>query len=153
MAPRFTLSAYSASATFTPAAASHVAGDSIGVAQEFALLAPTGSRLRITSATLQINGGTIETTAWRLHLYSSAPTVAYADDAAWDITLGDLAIYLGYVDFAQVLDLGTTLYIDVPNLNKQIKLTGTSVYGILVNGTTLTPQAVAHIVTLHTVGL
>lgn len=155
MAPRVTLSSYSASATFTPAAASHTAGDSVGVAAEFAFAAPAGSRLAIKSATLQINGGTIETTAWRLHLYSSAPTVAYADDAAWDITLGDLTIYLGYIDLSQVLDFGTTLYIDMPNLNKQIKLAAgaTSVYGILVNGTTLTPQAVAHIVTLHAAGL
>ncbi len=155
MAPRFTLGSYSASATFTPAAASHTNGDSVGVAAEFALNAPAGSRLNIKSATLQINGGTIETTAWRLHLYSSAPTVEYADDAAWDITLGDLTIYLGYVDLSQVLDFGTTLYIDMPNLNKQIKLAAgaTSVYGILVNGTTLTPQAVAHIVTLHCVGV
>jgi hypothetical protein len=143
----------SASATFTPAAASHTAGDSVGVAAEFALNGPSGGRLKITAATLQINGATIETTAWRLHLYSSAPTVAYADDAAWDITLGDLTIYLGYVDFSQVLDFGTTLYIDMPNLNKQVKLTGTSVWGILVNGTTLTPQAVAHIVTLHATAL
>jgi hypothetical protein len=155
MAPRVTLGSYSAAATFTPAAASHTNGDSVGVAAEFALNAPAGSRLNIKSATLQINGGTTETTAWRLHLYSSAPTVSYADDAAWDITLGDLTIYLGYVDLSQVLDLGTTLYIDMPNLNKQIKLAAaaTSVYGILVNGTTLTPQAVAHILTLHTVGV
>lgn len=155
MAPRVTLSSYSASATYTPAATSHTAGDSVGVAAEFAFAAPGGSRLKITSATLQINGGTIETTAWRLHLYSSAPTVTYADDAAWDITLGDLTIYLGYIDLSQVLDFGTTLYIDMPNLNKQIKLAAntTSIYGILVNGTTLSTQNVAHIVTLHCQGL
>jgi hypothetical protein len=55
------------------------------------------------------------------------------------------------VDLSQVLDLGTTLYIDMPNLNKQIKLAGTSVFGYLVNGTTLTPQAAAHVLTLHAV--
>lgn len=154
MAPRFTLSSYSASATFTPAASSHAAGDVVGVATEFALNAPTGSRLKITSATLQINGGTIETTAWRLHLYNVTPPSAYADDAAWDISNAtDLTSYLGYVDLSQVLDFGTTLYIDMPNLNKQIKLSGNSVFGYLVNGTTLTTQAVAHIVTLHTAGL
>jgi len=147
--------AFSASATFTPAAASHVAGDSSGGAKEFVLLdrnggAPaSGSHLRIVSATLQINGGTIETTAWRLHLYSATPPSAYADDAAWDIATNDLTLYLGYIDLSQVLDFGTTLYIDMPSLNKRIKLTGTSVFGYLVNGTTLTPQAVAHIVTLH----
>lgn len=147
--------AYSGSATFTAAAASHVAGDSLGGAGEFVLLdrngaAPaTGSHVRIVSASLEIDTATVETTAWRLHLYSVTPPSAYADDAAWDIPSGDRASYLGYVDLAQVLDLGSTLYIDTPALNKQIKLSGTSVFGYLVNGTTLTPAAVAHIVTLH----
>ena len=38
----------------------------------------------------------------------------------------------------------------LPNLNKRIKLAaaGTSIFGYLVNGTTLTPQAVAHTVTV-----
>ena len=84
-----------------------------------------------------------------MHLYSVTPPSAYADDAAWDIPSGDRASYLGYVDLAQVIDFGSTLYIDTPALNKQIKLSGTSVFGYLVNGTTLTPAAVAHIVTLH----
>jgi len=151
---------FSASATFTPAAASHVAGDVNGVATEFVFrdrnggVPATGSHLRIVSATLQINGGTIETTAWRLHLYTVTPPSAYADDAAWDISNAtDLTSYLGYVDLSQVLDFGTTLYIDMPALNKQIKLAGTSVFGYLVNGTTLTPQAVAHILTLHCVAV
>lgn len=142
---------YSAAATFTPAAASHVAGDSIGGAQEFALIGPSAGRVRIVSATLEIDGATIETTAWRLHLYSVTPPSAYADDAAWDVASGDRAGYLGYIDFAQVIDLGSTLYIEAAP-NKQLKLAGTSLFGYLVNGTTLTPQAVAHIVTLHTVG-
>jgi|SRR6185369_6770900 len=148
--------AFSASATFTPAAAGHTTPAVVGVATEFVLKdrngspPSSGSHLRITSATLQINGGTIETTAWRLHLYSVTPPSAYADAATHDISNAtDLTSYLGYVDLSQVLDLGTTLYIDMPNLNKQIKLTGTSVFGYLVNGTTLTPQAVAHIVTLQ----
>ena len=156
--PNYSTNAYSASATFTPAAASHVAGDAHGAAAEFVFrdrlggVPATGSHVTIVSATLQINGGTIETTAWRLHLYTVTPPSAYADDAAWDISNAtDLTSYLGYVDLSQVLDFGTTLYIDMPNLNKRIKMAGTSVFGYLVNGTTLTPQAVAHIVTLHCV--
>lgn len=158
----YSTNAYSAKATFTPAAASHVAPDVHGGAQEFVLLnsrgAPPapGSTVRITSATLQINGATIETTAWRLHLYNVTPPSAIADDATFDVGAGataaaDRAAYLGYVDISQVLDLGTTLYIDMPNLNKQCKLLGTSLFGYLVNGTTLTPQAVGHVVTLHCV--
>lgn len=146
---------FSASATFTPAAASHTNGDSVGVAQEFVLLnrnggAPmSGAHIRITGATMLIAGGTIETTAWRLHLFNVTPPSALADDAAFALASGDRASYLGYVDIAQVLDLGDTLYIEATNPNKQIKLSGTSVFAYLVNGTTLTPAAVAHTVTLQ----
>jgi hypothetical protein len=47
--------------------------------------------------------------------------------------------------------LGSSLYIQSDNLNKQIKMSGRSVFGYLVNLTTLTPAAVSHIVTLHAV--
>lgn len=140
---------YRASATFTPAAASHVAGDVHGGAQEFALGAPSGSHVRIVSATLRIDGATIETTAWKLHLYDVTPPSALADDAAFDLPSGDRASYLGTIDLAQVVDLGSTLFIDANNIMKQVKLSGTSLFGYLVNGTTLTPAAVAHVVTIH----
>lgn len=143
--------AYAASATFTPAATSHVAGDSNGVAQEFALGAPSGAYVRIVSANLRINSATIETTAWRLHMFNVTPPSALADDAAFLLAAGDLASYLGYIDFAQIVDMGDTLFIETTNIQKQIKLSGTSVFGYLVNGTTLTPAAVAHIVSLQTV--
>lgn len=140
-----------ATATFTPAASSHTAGDSVGGAVALDFSAITGSTIRIVSATLQINGATIETTAWRLHLYSVTPPSATADDGAWDIPSGDRASYLGYVDFVQIVDMGSTLYIETTNIQKQLKLTGSGVFGYLVNGTTLTTQAVAHIVTLQAV--
>ena len=155
----YSTEAFSASATFTPAATSHVAGDSHDAAQEFVLLnhngAPpaSGAHLRIVSATLRINHATIETTAWRLHLFNVTPPSALADDGAFVLAAGDRASYLGYVDISQVLDLVDTQYIDMPNLNKQIKLSGTTVFGYLVNGTTLTPNAAAHIVTLHCVAV
>jgi hypothetical protein len=142
---------YSASATFTPAATSHTAGDSNGVAQEFAFGATSGGRIRIVSATLRINSATIETTAWRVHLFSVTPPSALADDAAFTLAAGDLPSYLGYIDFAQVVDFGDTLFIETTNIQKQIQLAGTSVFGYLVNGTTLTPAAVAHIITIQAV--
>src|SRR3989304_2155065 len=49
---------YSASATFTPAAASHVAGDCNGAAAEFASMGPSAGRIMITSASIEIDGGT-----------------------------------------------------------------------------------------------
>ena len=136
------------SATFTPAATSHVAGDCFGAAQDFALGAPSGATLRIESAQLEIDGSA-ETTAWRAHLFNITPPSAVADDGAFLLAAGDRASYLGWVDFIQTVNLGSTQYIEATP-NKQIKLLGTSVFGYLVNGTTLTPGAVAHKVFLQT---
>lgn len=138
-----------ASATFTPAASSHTNGDVVGGAQEFAFDAPSGSTILIQSATLRIDNATIETTAWTLHLYTVTPPSAVADDAAWDLPSGDRASYVGSIAISQVVDLGSTLWIDMNNIGKQIKLSGTGLFGYLVNGTTLTPGAVDHVVTLQ----
>jgi hypothetical protein len=138
-----------ASATFTPAAASHVGGDCHGAAGTFALGAPSGCVFRITDVSLRIDGGTIETTAWTLHLYNVTPPSAIADDAVFDLPSGDRSAYLGSIAIAQVVDLGATLYIKSSSANlSTVKLSGTSLFGYLVNGTTLTPQAVAHVVTI-----
>ena len=144
---------YSASATFTPAAASHVAGDVNGGAQTFALGAISGSRIMITSASLQISSATAEATAWRLYLFNVTPPSALADDAAFTLPTGDLASFLGYVDLGTAVDLVDNQWVETNIINKQIKLSGTGVFGYLVNLTTLTPANVAHIVTLHAVGL
>lgn len=141
--------AYSASATFTPAAASHTAGDSVGVAAEFALAAPSGSLLRIVNASMLVAGGTNETSTWRLYLFSVTPPSALADDAPFTLASGDRASFLGYFDFAQLVDVGDTLYIEATP-NKVIRLTGTSVFAYLVNLTTVTPAAIARTVRIHT---
>lgn len=145
--------AYSASATFTPAAASHVTPDVNGGAKEFTYMGRTGSRIMITSASLEIDGGTAEATAWRLYLYNVTPPSALADDATFDIPSGDRASYLGYVDLGTAVDLGTTQWVETHGINKQVKLAGTSLFGYLVNLTTLTPANVAHTVTLHAIAL
>lgn len=144
-------SALSASATFTPAANEHAAGDSVGVAAEFAFGAPTGATIRIISGTLRVDHATNETTAWKLHLFSITPPSALADDAAFTLAAGDRASYLGYVDFAQLVDVGATLFIEANNIQKQFTLTGTSLFGYLVNGTTLTPNAADHVVSLQAI--
>ena len=145
--------AYSNAATFTPAANSHVAGDVNGGAQEFKGMGPSGGQIMITSATLMINGGSAEATAWTLHLYSVTPPSATADDGAFDVPAGDRASYLGAVSLGTAVDLGSTQYIETNFINKQIALAGQSLFGYLVNGTTLTPAAVAHVVTLFDVAL
>lgn len=144
------LAAYSASAAFTPAATSHTAGDVVGAAAEFVLAAPSASLLRIVSASMLVAGGTNETATWRLHLYSVTPPSATADDAAFDLPSGDRASYLGYFDFAQLVDLGSTLFIEATPA-KHMKLTGTSVFGYLTTLTTVSVAAVARTVTIHTI--
>lgn len=143
---------FQASATFTPAAASHVAGDVHGGAKEFANIGDPGSYVKILSGSLRIDGATIETTAWTLHLYDVTPPSAIADDGAWDVPSGDRSAYLGSVAFAQVVDLGSTLFIATDSINKVVKLASgsRSLFGYLVNGTTLTPAAVGHVVKLVT---
>jgi len=138
-----------ASATFTPAASSHVANDVVGGAQTFALNAPSGSLFCITDAELMINTGTVQATAWRLYLYNVTPPSASADDAAWDLPSGDQASFLGYVDLGTAVDLGSTQWVETHAINKIIKLSGTSVFGYLTNLTTLTTAAVAHTVKLY----
>lgn len=141
---------YSASASFTPAANEHTAGDAVGVAAEFALAAPTGALLRIVNASLLVAGGTQETSTWRLYLFSVTPPSALTDGGAFVLASGDRASFLGYFDFAQLVDVGDTLYIEATP-SKVVRLTGTSVFGYLVNLTTLTPAAVAHTVRIHAI--
>lgn len=145
--------AYSASATFTPAASTHTAPACNGAAAAIAFGAISGSRVMITSAALEIDGATAEATAWRLYLYSVTPPSALTDTTTFDVPAGDRASYLGYVDLGTAVDLGSTQWVETNIINKQVKLAGTGLFGYLVNLTTLTPAAVAHIVTLHAVGL
>lgn len=153
----YSSSAYSASAAFTPAATSHTAGDSVGVATEFVFANMIGTNpqpragLMITSASLMIADATAAVTAWRLYLFGVTPPSALADDAAFVLASADRASFLGYVDLGTAVDLTDTQWVETNSINKQLKLTGTSVFGYLVNLTTLTPAAVAHTVTLHVV--
>jgi hypothetical protein len=142
------------SVTFTPAAASHTAGDSNGVAGTFTdMCDEIGGHIMITSATLEIDGATAEATAWRLYLFSVTPPSALADDAAFALASGDRASFLGQIDLGTAVDLTDTQWVEVHGINKHVKLAGNNLYAYLVNLTTVTPAAVAHIVTLHSVGL
>jgi hypothetical protein len=143
----------SSSATFTPAASSHTAGDVVGGAQEFASMGISASRIMITSASLRIDSATAQATAWTLYLFNITPPSAVADDAAHTLPSGDRASFLDKIALGTAVDEGATQYIKVDGINKQIKLAGTSVFGYLVNNTTLSTEAVAHVVELHAVQL
>lgn len=153
----YSTAAFAASATFTPAASSHtggsagVIGDCNGATQTFTFSpAPvSGSVIMITDAELEIDGATAEATAWRLYLYNVTPPSAIADDGAFAFDSGDRASALGYIDLGTAVDHGNTQWVETHGINKMVKLAGTTVFGYLVNLTTLTPQNVAHVVKLY----
>ena len=100
-----------------------------------------------------IAGASPEATAWRLYLFNVTPPSAAADDAAFTLASGDRASFLGYIDLGIPEDLGATQYAEVNGLAKHIKLAenGTSVWGYLVNLSTVTPAAAAHTVVLRAI--
>lgn len=147
----YSAAAFTASATFTPAASSHTTPACNGAAAQFSFSpAPvSGSVVMITDAEFEIDGATAEATAWRLYLYNVTPPSALSDTTTFDIPSGDRASYLGYIDMGTAVDLGSTQWVEAHGINKMIKLSGTTVFGYLVNLTTVTPANVAHIGKLY----
>lgn len=145
------VNAFTASATFTPANTSHTANDCVGAAAQFTFSpAPTsGSVIMITDAEMEIDGGTAEASAFRLYLYNVTPPSATADDGAWDLVSGDRTAFLGYIDLGTPVDLGSTCWVETHGINKMVKLSGTTVFAYMVNLTTVTTAAVAHIAKLY----
>ena len=155
--------AYSAEVSHTRPAntTAYTAGDVVGNASgtgaiEFTSMGPSGGRVLLTTASLRVNVASIPSgmTSFRLHLYNVTPPSALADNDAWNLPAGDRASYLGYVDLGSPADFGDTLYTEVNQLNKQVKLLGTSLFGYLVTNGGYTPTSGATKVnTLAAVGL
>jgi hypothetical protein len=138
----------------SPYLANDVIGASTGATaiKEFTQLGPAGTEFMITGADLRINAASIISgeTSYRLHLYSAAPASAYGDNAAWDIPAGDRSVFLGSIDLGTPVDEGSTLAIKTREINAQVKLTGTSLFGYLVTVGPYTPTAQrVYEVTLH----
>lgn len=140
----------------------YTANDVIGAATgstaalEFGPLGLYGSRVMLTTAELEIDATAVISgeTSYRLYLYNITPPSALGDNAAWDLPSGDRASFLGYVDLGTPVDLGSTLYVQTTQINKQVKLAGTSLFGYLVTIGGYTPTASrVHKITLHAVAL
>jgi len=146
---------FTVSATFTPAAAAYSANDTMDVAKEFADIGPSAANIRILSSELEIDHTAVIAgeTSYRLYIYSITPPGAPADNAAWDLPSGDRASFLGYIDLGTPVDLGSTLYVQVTDHNKDVKLASTSLFGLLVTIGGFTATAAARKVKLHTVAL
>lgn len=149
-----TLSAFSAlapvAAAFTPAATSHTAKDVVGGAVTFTGLGTSGKSLMICGATFSIATTTPVASNFRLHLFNAAPTVI-ADDAAFTLASADIGKYLGWIDLGTAFDLDSTAQWNQQfGLAMPVKLVTADVIGYLQNLTTVTLEAVAHQVILHT---
>lgn len=154
--------AYSVAASLTRTADTnaYTANDVIGAATgstaalTFANMGPSGAVIMITCAQLEIDVSAAPSgmTSFRLHLYNVTPPSALGDNAAWDLPSGDRASYLGYIELGAPVDLGSTLYVESLGINKQIKLSGTSLFGYLVTIGAYTPSSAAvKKITLHAV--
>lgn len=109
-----------------------------------------GGEVIITSVELELDITTSNLGTSTLRLYNEAPT-AIADNAAWDIPSGDRGKYLGRIKLTTPVDEGSTLFSDNDGINKQIKLTSTSLFVTLTTDTAFTPTSSAvKRLTIHT---
>jgi hypothetical protein len=135
------------------------AGDVVGAtvaALTFAGIGQAGSDLMITSATLRIDLSAVPAgmTTFFLHLYSATPPSASADEATWDLPSGDRTTYLGSIALGTPVDVGSTLFIEATQINKQIHPVGRDLYGYLVTTAGYTAaSATVYSVTLNAVVL
>lgn len=142
----------------------YTANDVVGAATgstaalTFASMGVAGGNVMITGATLEVDASAIPSgmTSFDLHLYSVTPPSALGDNAAFDLPSGDRASYLGKISLGSPADLGSTLWSDQTQINKQVKLAAasTTLFAYLVTVGAYTPaSATVHVITLHTVGL
>ena len=119
----------------------------------FANMARAAGDVMLTSLTLELDLASSTIGATTLYLYNASPA-AIADNAAWDFVSGDRGKYLGKINIPAPTDEGSTMMVEVDQINKQFTLASTSIYGILTADTAYTPTASAvKRITLHTLEL
>lgn len=141
--------AYRVTATITRPSntTAYTAGDVVGDTGGSAIITfsgagPSGGFVIPQSASLVFSDSSVPSGmgAFRLHFYSTSPT-AMADNSPFDLTSGDRASYMGYIDFSTPLDLGSSLYTQIDYPGRLIKLAtaSTTVYGELETRNAYTP--------------
>jgi hypothetical protein len=90
-------------------------------------IGPSAGYILIQSAALIFSDSTVPAGmgAFRIHFYNASPT-AIADNAPFDLTSGDRAAYMGYIDLSAPQDLGSTIYTQVDYPGRLIKLAAAS---------------------------
>ena len=146
-----------ASASFMPAAGAYGAGDIFDVSKEFAFTyangnaIPAGSLIRILDTILKIDATAVQASeaAYTLQAYSATQPSAQADNDTWTLASGDLSAYSGSISLGTPADLGGALYIKQSNIDVDIKLSTSSLWGRLITVAGFTPTAVARQVFLR----
>lgn len=151
----------SASASFTPAAGAYLGGDLMDVAKQFSFTfgdgsaVPSNSLLLLRNSILKIGVTAVPSgqTSYTLRCYSVTPPSAQADNAAWTLASGDLASYRGTIALGTPVDLGDGLYVETLYINKEIRLVGSSFWGVLLTDGAFTSTTAVRSVELHGVVL
>lgn len=139
--------------------AGSVVGDTTNAIWTFAGVGPMGGNVMVTSIDLRIDINAIPSgmTSFRLYVYNASPASALANTAAFDLPSGDRSAFLGYIDIGSPADLGSTLYCQLDQVNKQFKLASTDInlYGYLVTNGGFTPAANSEVynITIRTVAV
>lgn len=143
---------HTAVVTLTPSATAYTGNDILVGAQTFTGAAAAAEDIIIEGVTLMIARTAVQASegAYRLHLYSVTPPSALADNAPWDLPAGDRASYLGFVDITVPIDVGSTTYVQILNINKRVKTASANLFGYLVTIAGYTETADVHTITLHT---
>lgn len=136
----------------------YTAVDVIGGVLIFPNMGPAaGGTIIITSTELEYDVAALPANMANctLHLYSQSPPSALADNAAWDLPAGDRVMYLGKIALGILVDLGSTLYVQVDSVNVQRKLLSSTLYGYLVTDIGFTPAGNSEVldVTLHSIAV
>jgi len=145
------MAGYVASASFTPAASAYSLGDIFEGAKEFAFGGAGRNFVHITGSTLLVAHTALVASeaGYTLHLYSVTPPSALADNAGFDVPVGDRASYLGSLALGTPVDLGASLFIRVSTHAMPVMLpAGGSLFAYLATDAGITPTAAARTVTL-----
>jgi hypothetical protein len=112
----------------------YAAGDVVGGLLTFSPMGIYDREVLLTSSRLLIFDTALiaSEAAYRLHLYEATPPSAFADNAAWDLPANDRAAYRGYIDLGTPVDLGSSLFVQVNNIQHQMRLMqGTTIFAYL----------------------